>query len=231
MTLAIELLLADRSLKVKYTLTSYRALSDARSELSELENFIGKSTFLLSSWKVRWIGICSVLRAGFYVIQKDAQSCIHSKLKRELASSWETIKSDKESYELFWKFLKHQRDLILKQYQWQAYEVWLNSETGKTRRQFSLLDVRSEEEKMVLVMSSGPFSGMDSMHLLSKCANLLESTIFSAIEAAGFDPDEEVFVRDFAKVSEFPERQKTARLRQARANELFAARNGRSKKS
>ncbi len=218
MTILMNSILADRCLPVKYTLTCYRALHDAKLALKELEITMQQDKYLLSNWKVRWIGICAVLRTSFEVIGKvDARSCINQKLRHELELVWRKMSEHKDDYALFWEFLKKERDEVLHQYEWKAYGAWLDKESGDIRPQLSLLDVARESEQMVLFLRRGHFKGQNSMELLRQCAELVEELIFGAIKKAGYEPNEEVYIRDFVKVVDRPDRKHMQRMRDSEA--------------
>jgi hypothetical protein len=67
---------ANSYVPVKYFLSSYRALSDGRRGIRHLEERLGAATFLLSEWKVIWIGTCAVLRTAIDLFRVDMKSCL-----------------------------------------------------------------------------------------------------------------------------------------------------------
>lgn len=178
---------------VKYFLSSYRALSDGRSGIRHLEEQVEKAKILLYEWKVIWIGTCTILRTAIDLFQVDAKSCLDSSIKKEIAVEWKAIKDAKEEHAIFWEFLKHERDNVIHEYQWQAYESWIRPDGTVRDTSLSLLSLHLLDDdgaRPVLLMKSGPFKGRDSLELLKESADWVEARIFGAIRRAGFDPEE-----------------------------------------
>lgn len=184
---------------VKYFLTSYRALSDGKTGIRHLEEHLESSAFSLSEWKVSWIGACALLRSSVAVFQIDAKSCIDPKIRQEIRSEWDSIKLKKEHHPIFWEFLRKERDNILHQYEWAAYEVWMDQDGATRPPRMSLLEVKPKDVSAVLVMRGGPYKGRNSLGLLKESAEWVEARISGAIRRAGFDPDEERNLVNFQK--------------------------------
>lgn len=189
----------NRFAPVKYFLNSYRALSDGRSGIGLLEEKLRSNSFLFSDWKILWLGTCAVLRTSIDLFQVDAKSCINSDIRESIKAEWDLIKSNQESHTIFWKFLRKERDHIIHEYKWTAYETWLLEDGTTQTPALSLLAVRPEAAKSMLVMRHGFFEGRNSIELLSEGADWVEQRIFSAIERAGFDPEEQRRLGDFQK--------------------------------
>lgn len=176
---------------VKYALKSYGALTDGKAGVRHLEEYLQSSEFLWSDWKVIWIGTCALLRTSIYLFKIDEKSCINKRIREEISSEWGSIKNNRDDHAIFWEFLYKERNIILKQYEWAAYEMWMD-EDGNIRSpaRMSLLSVKPKDEKSVLIMRSNPFKDRNSLDLLQESAEWVEERIFGAIRRAGFDPDE-----------------------------------------
>jgi hypothetical protein len=181
---------AHAAVPVKYFLNSYRALCDGRSGIRCLEDHLAAQNFLLSEWKVIWIGVCSVLRVAIELFKADAESCINIRIRAEMAAEWKSIASDKGSHPIFWEFLRKERNNILHQYEWAAYEAWMHEDGTIDVSRRGLLNIKPEDAKNVLLMRGGHYNGRNSLELLRESADWVENRIFSAIRRAGFDPEE-----------------------------------------
>ncbi|MFC4624270.1 hypothetical protein ACFO1V_03355 [Daeguia caeni] len=182
---------ANIFMPVKYFLSSYRALSDGRSGIRNLEERLTSATSYLSEWKVMWIGTCALLRSAIDLFQVDQKSCLAACLRQEIKAEWKTIKDQKEQHAIFWEFLRQERDNVIHEYQWRAYEAWMKPDGTFRAQPFTLLDMLSDDARPLLLMRDGPFKGRNSLDLLKEGADWVEARIFSAIRRAGFDPDEE----------------------------------------
>jgi len=176
---------------VKYFLSSYRALSDGRSGIRHLEEKLAASKSFLSEWKLTWIGTCAVLRTAIDLFRVDAKSCLVPRIKSEIAAEWKAIADQREQHAIFWKFLKHERDNVIHEYQWRAYEAWMKPDGTFRAARLSLLIMDEDHARPVLLMRDGHFRGRNSLDLLKEGADWVEARIFSAIRRAGLDPDEE----------------------------------------
>lgn len=181
---------ANTYLPVKYFLTSYRALSDGKTGVRHLEEQLKSSKFYLSEWKVLWIGACTLLRTSIDLFKVDAKSCINKKIREEIRSEWESIKSNKEDHSIFWNFLRKERDNIIHEYEWAAYEGWMDQDGATRPARMSLLDLKPQDAQSILIMRGGRYKGRDSLELLNESAGWVETRIYNAIIRAGFSPDE-----------------------------------------
>jgi hypothetical protein len=195
--MTLPLSIKDRSLPVKWFLTSYRALSDARSGIQHLDEYLQAETYSVSDWKVIWVGSCSLLRTCIDLFQLDSKSCIDAKLRDAISTEWSEI-SSKDRHPIFWQFLRRERDNILHEYEWVAYKAWLNAE-GDLIPDLSLLSRRPADGRSVVMMSSGYYEGRDSLELLHEGAQWVEDRIHNAIRRAGYEPDEERRLHDFTE--------------------------------
>jgi hypothetical protein len=182
---------ANTYLPIKYFLNSYRALSDGRTAVSLLNEKVQDSSSLLSVWKINWIAACAILRTSIDLFKVDKRSCINADIRREIGFEWEEIANDKDSHEIFWHFLRKERDNIVHHYEWSAYEVWMDDAGNHRPARVSLLDIRPESSRSVLIMRSGFFEGRDSLELLQESTEWVQERIFNAIRRAGFDPEED----------------------------------------
>ncbi|MFC3162448.1 hypothetical protein [Ciceribacter thiooxidans] len=184
---------------VKYFLNCYRALSDGKSAVIHLENLLKEERFLISDWKVIWVGACAILRTSITLFQIDSRSCLDKALRQEIAREWKLISDDKRGHAIFWEFLRKERDNIIHEYEWGAYEMWMNAEGELSQPKFSLLDIRPADARSVLRMRGGFYSGQDSLELLKDSAAWVEERIYSAIRRAGYSPEEHRNVATFQK--------------------------------
>lgn len=181
------------SLPIKYYLSSYRACSDCQYAIQKLKN----KPINISDWKIEWAGICSILKASIHLMRKkDAKSCMPALLKKELISVWERLGANKEQYPLFWNFIDKERNNILKEYEFSAYQVLLSSD-GTIKTNYSLLSILSEEEKMTLQIHRGYYAGRFALDVAEEAANWVEETLLNAIKSAGYDPELKVVSESF----------------------------------
>lgn len=189
---------------VKFFLVSFRALCDGNSGIRHLEEYLQSRLIVVSDWKVIWIGACTLLRTAIDLFNVDAKSCIAKSLREEVRSEWKSIESNKDDHPIFWEFLRKERNNILHEYEWPAYEVWMDQDGMTQPRTFSLLSIKPEDSNTVLVMKDGPYKGRNSLELLKESAEWVEARIFAAIGRAGFDPDEPRNLFSFGKPSTEP---------------------------
>lgn len=160
---------------------------------------MASTNFLLSEWKVIWIGACTILRTSIDLFQVDVKSCINQKVREGILSEWASIKEDKDAHPIFWKFLQKERNNIIHEYEWAAYEAWLDQDGTVRPARMSLLDLKPRDARSVLIMRGGQYKDRNSLDLLKESAEWVESRIFGAIRRAGFEPDEERNLVNFQK--------------------------------
>lgn len=185
------------SAPVKYFLSSYRALSDGRNGIVLLEKQIETAKFALYEWKVTWIGTCTIIRSSIDLFQIDAKSCLHPRICEEIIKEWHDIRKNRDKNRIFWDFLRQERNSILHEYEWRAYEAWMKPDGTLRPARLSLLMIDDDGARPALLMRDGPFKGRNSLELLKESADWAESRIFSAIKRAGFDPNESRNFVDF----------------------------------
>lgn len=188
--MTVPLKYRDTYIPVKHFLTSYRALSDGKTGIEYLEKHLQSPSFFLSEWKVIWIGVCALLRSSIDLFKVDAKSCINQKIRNELQHEWKLIKENKEDHPIFWKFLRKERDNIIHEYAWPAYEAWIDKDGTILPTRLSLFDLKPDDADKILIMRKGHYKDQNSLDLLKESATWAESRIFDAIHRAGFDPDQ-----------------------------------------
>lgn len=185
---------------VKYALRSHGALIDGRAGVRHLEKYVEETEVLWSDWKVVWLGACALLRTSVYLMKIDASSCINEDLRQGVDAEFKSIKDNKDEHPIFWEFLFKERNNLLKQYEWSAYEMWLEEDgTIRAPARMSLLTLEPKTAKSILLMKTGHYEGRNSLKLLQEGADWVEERIFAAIRRAGYDPDESRNLRTFEK--------------------------------
>jgi len=190
---------ADIYVPVKYFLTAHRALSDGKTGIRQLEEHLGSTNILLSEWKVIWIGACALLRTSISLFTVDAKSCINRRIREEIRMEWASIKERRDEHPIYWEFLRKERNNIIHEYNWAAYEVWMEQDGTIRPARISLLSLRPQDVSSVLIMRDGRYKNCNSLDLLKESAEWVESRIFEAIRRAGFEPDEERNLVNFQK--------------------------------
>ncbi len=192
---------ANNYIPVKYMLSSYRALADGRSGIRHLEHLLAEASYLLSEWKIVWNGTCTTLRTSIDLFQRDARFCLSEGIKEEIKAEWKLIKDNAQAHPIYWEFLKKERDSIVHEYAWTAYEAWLEPD-GTVQSPPTILGriLAGSEARPKLLMNSGQYAGQDSIELLHQAADWVEARIFNAIERAGFDPQEKRGIYDFREM-------------------------------
>lgn len=193
---------ANNFLPIKYMLSSYRALVDGRLGISHLERLLEDSDYLTSEWKVLWVGTCATLRTSIDLFRRDSRLCLSTEIGDEIKVEWDLIKAHRKEHAIYWDFLKKERDNIVHEYSWTAYEAWLEPD-GTVQTPPSILGrlVAGSEARPKLLMNSGEYEGRDSLDLLKESATWVQNRIFSAIDRAGFDPEEKRGAYDFRPLS------------------------------
>jgi hypothetical protein len=206
--MALPLPYRNLPLEVKYNLASYRACLDCKHGLERLKK--GQVTY--SAWKVEWAGLCALLRTSIEMIgKKDAKSCLPEILKKELKHAWNELTYHKEKFPLFWEFIRRERNNIMHEYEFSAYEAIIKPD-GTTRRSRGLLSFMEEGEKETLVIGSGHYKDRQALEVLSEAIEWVENYIFSAIKKAGYDPEEKRYAGSLQPIALAPASARTALL-------------------
>lgn len=137
---------------VKYFLASYRALSDGRTGIRLLEEKLEKSSIDL--------------------FRIDGESCLASRIREEIQAEWHAIRTEKEKHAIFWEFLRKERDSVIHQYEWRAYETWIKPDGTFRGPKLSLLIMEDDDgARPTILMKEGVFKGRDSLELLREGAH------------------------------------------------------------
>ena len=176
------------SLEVRYNLASYRACLDCKYAIERLK----EKEVTYSAWKVEWAGICALLRTSVHLMrEKDAKSCLPENLNTQMRVAWNELLTNKAKYPLFWEFIHKERNNIMKEYEFSAYEAIIGPDgRSKASIPISLLSVMEEGEKQALLIKSGHYAGHHALELLTEAVNWTEAYILGAIRKAGYDPNE-----------------------------------------
>jgi hypothetical protein len=116
-----------------------------------------------------------------------------------LKKEWESIKQNREEHKIYWEFINKERNSILKEYKWGAYEAYLDENGQEYLSRYgsaaaTLLTARSTE----LRIREGYFEGVDAQTLLRSATDWVESRITAAVTASGFSLDDRVHFRTWA---------------------------------
>jgi hypothetical protein len=117
-------------------------------------------------------------------------------LKESLSKYWHEIRKNKASYPLFWGFVDHERNNILKQYEFSAYAAYLKDD-GTVEDFPSLFTMVSS--KQILKINRGPYAGRDALELAAEASSWTKGYLEEAIRAAGLDPEEKVSSDNFLR--------------------------------
>ena len=191
---------ADMYFPVGILLSSNRALQDAKCGLAELEQRLKSRSVLLPQWKVSWIGICAILRAEIHLLQQDAKSCMNNDLCQSLQNEWDVIKRNREEHLIYWEFINKERNSVLKEYKWGAYEAYFD-ENGQEylSRYGSAAATLLTAKSTALRIREGYFKGADAQYILRSATDWVEARITNAVSASGFSIEDRVHFRTWAK--------------------------------
>jgi len=171
-------------LKARAYLTSYRICSDVRRAIQNLENEL--PTF--GAWHVEWAGICALLKASIHVMKVDARRCYSAELQQSLLRGWKRLADQKSAYPLMWDFIDKERNNILKEYSFSAYDEYIK-EDGTTVDFVSLFDLGTSRHLLRIRM--GPYAGRIALEVAGEAVAWIEEYLDQCILEAGIDPDEE----------------------------------------
>ncbi|MEM6758601.1 MAG: hypothetical protein AAF601_03895 [Pseudomonadota bacterium] len=193
----------DSYFPVGILLSSNRALVDARRGYEKLKAQHEDGGILFSDWRVQWIGVCALLRASVHLFQSDAKACLNKRITDELSNEWKSIKENDADHEIYWKFINKERNAVLKEYHWTAYEAYFD-ELGEDIPAskigiFSMVDPTISKK---LHINSGNYKGQDAFQVLELAIAWLEERISSALARAGFHLDDKAHFKSWQKMQE-----------------------------
>lgn len=180
-----------------FFLASYRVASDCEWEINRLR----KDSPYISGWRIRWAGLCSLLTTSVHLMKnKDAKACIPSAVKQALIDKWNEIGEDRSGNQIYWDFIRKERNNILKEYEFAAYEAILDSQ-GNNKPKKSLIYMLSDGESEALVLRGGPYEGRLGLDVAEEGVLWLKGVVNGCLLKAGFNPDAEIEVSEFLESS------------------------------
>jgi hypothetical protein len=184
-------------LAVKLNLASYRVCQDCRYGLQRLKE--GEITY--SAWKIEWAGICALLKTSIHLMHaKDAKSCLPEVLRTELRNAWNDLLNNKDKHPLFWEFIHRERNNIVKEYEFSAYQGIIKPD-GTTRSPRGLLALMEEGEKEALLIKNGYYKDRQALEVLDEATQWVEDYILGAIIKAGYNPEEQRIAGSLAEIT------------------------------
>lgn len=189
---------ANTYLPVKYFLSSYRAYSDGCQAVKLLEKDLEGSSLMLSDWKIHWIAACALLRGAIDLFKLYGSICVNRNLAQAFKDEWAAVGATKEDHPVFWNFLRDERNSILHEYRWSAYEEYLHLDGTIAAPRPSILLLSSENYESSLRLRSGAYSGRQALDVIQESRDWVRDRINSAICRAGLKPDEERNIVDFS---------------------------------
>ena len=135
-------------------------LADCEAALQDLiESHSG------SMWRRRWFALVALLRSVGHVLDK-VDGPTNKKLATIIADEYSKLKDSKPEPIIYWRFIKEERDIVIKEYKFRAYKIKsgygvtgittpFNLKTGKT------INIKANEyhEAHAYLFKSGPFEG------------------------------------------------------------------------
>lgn len=196
--------LRNRYYEVGALLSCNRARLDASRGIRELENMLAQDRLLLSNWRVQYIGVCALLRAAIHLLSVDSKSCHNQAVANELRSEWNNIAENRDAHKIYWEFINKERNAILKEYHWSAYEAYLDKD-GKTISptvDSSVAGLLLVSDRSELRIRGGAYQDEDVLSVLSEAENWILERITAALERANFSLDEKVHFTNWAREPE-----------------------------
>lgn len=178
------------SIEVKWYLGSYRAYSDAWYAIADL----AEREVSYGGWKIQWAGICATLKSSIHLMKIDAKRCFSPDLRDALTAQYNRLRVEKDNFPIFWNFIDRERHNILKEYEFSAYERWLN-EDGNVISAPSLISMVTAKRE--LRIRGGTNDGRPAIDVVREAAEWLEGYICETIRLGGFQPDEPLEWRNF----------------------------------
>lgn len=153
---------------------------------------------MLSDWKIHWIAACALLRGAVDLFKLDGSICVNGNLAQGFRDEWAAIGASKEDHPIFWNFLRDERNSILHEYRWSAYEEYLNLDGTLAAPRPSVLLLSSESYESSLRLRSGTYSGRQALDIIQESRDWVRDRINFAIDRSGLKPDEERNIVDFS---------------------------------
>jgi hypothetical protein len=178
------------SIRVKWYLGSYRACSDATYAIDDL----AEREVSYGGWKVQWAGICATMKSSIHLMTIDAKRCFSPDLREALTSQYHRLRREKSDFPVFWQFIDRERHNILKEYEFSAYERWLN-EDGTAIPSPSLMSIVNSKRE--LRIKGGINDGRLALDVARDAAHWIERYLAETIRLGGFEPDDEIEWRNF----------------------------------
>jgi hypothetical protein len=182
-------------------LSSSRASRDAKTGIETLKRKLDEDRLFLSEWKIQWAGICAILRAAIHLLQVDAKSCLNGDLCRELEEEWSLIKQDRKAHQIYWEFINKERNAILKEYHWTAYEAYLNDDGEEFHANGGLAATLLTAEASELRIREGSFKGRTAISVLEESQEWVQDRIIAAVSRAGLNLSDKIHFRTWTKAS------------------------------
>lgn len=117
-------------------------------------------------WRVHWAGALALLRAVGHVLDKvDGKDPLVAQVSRDLYQKW---KRDRETYELFNEFIERDRNLLLKEYEFNVHpdnevEVALiTTAISASGKQVKLGETYKLDDSIYRPILEGPRQGDDA---------------------------------------------------------------------
>jgi hypothetical protein len=182
-------------LPVRSFLASERAYRDGNRAVDLLRRELESESLFLSDWRVHWVAATTLLRAAIDLFQIDQKMC-HPQLALGVRKEWQDISDRRVEHAIFWEFLRKERNNIVHEYKWSAYERFLDR-AGDVVLNPSILTLGIGDYDRELLIHEGKYTGANAFSVLESCRDWVDARLNSAIERAGLDPEEKRNVVSF----------------------------------
>jgi hypothetical protein len=125
-----------------------------------------------TSWRIQWVATLALLRAVGHALDK-VDGGKDAKLAAIVQNHWKRLSASKPKPEIFWHFIKAERDSLLKEYE-TAARVNVTVRLGVVEP--------SKPNVYEYTMGPGPFEGHDQRELVAEAIAFWDAYLF-AIEA------------------------------------------------
>ena len=183
-------------LTVRSFLAAERAYLDGSRAFDLLKKELESDRILYSDWRVHWIAATTLFRTSIDLFQVDRKMC-HSDLAEGVRQEWAEISDHRDRHDIFWEFLRKERNNILHEYKWSAYERFLDR-TGKEVLSPGILMIAMGDYDRELLIREGKYKGQKAIDVLERCRSWVDERLTSAIRRVGLDPDEKRNAVDFS---------------------------------